>query len=225
MAELLGLRPREIDARECALEVVSVAGKLHRNERAAARRRRRAELEAKLGEDAAQLARLALVALLHLAQCQGLALLDAIERSLDAVEPGVDGDVCVALAARRRAERLERCAVVRAPGRRERVTGRRRLCAGRVRAARGAADRSGRGRIGNAAERRRVRFQRGLAAGQLLELPLELLLVEQLSAGGAIDLRAQLGEAVFVGELLLGLARDESSEHVVAEREIGRSRD
>jgi hypothetical protein len=70
-----------------------------------------------------------------------------------------------------------------------------------------------------------VRFQRGLAAGQLLELPLELLLVEQLSAGGAIDLRAQLGEAVFVGELLLGLARDEPLEYVVAKREIGRGRD
>jgi hypothetical protein len=70
-----------------------------------------------------------------------------------------------------------------------------------------------------------VRFQRGLAAGQLLDLSLELHLVEQLSAGGAIDLRAQLGEAVFVGELLLGLARDEPFEHVVAEREIGRGRD
>ena len=104
------------------------------------------------------------------------------------------------------------------------VTGRRRLCAGRVCAARGAADRAGRGRIGNAAQRRRVRFQRGLAAGKLLELSLELLLVEQLPAGGAIDLRAQFGEAVFVGELLLGLTRDEPSEHVVAEREIGRGR-
>jgi hypothetical protein len=114
--------------------------------------------------------------------------------------------------------------VVGAPGRRERVTGRRRLCAGRVCAARGAADRAVRGRIGNAAQRRRVRFQRGLAAGKLLELSLELLLVEQLPAGGAIDLRAQFGEAVFVGELLLGLTRDEPSECVVAEREIGRGR-
>ena len=43
-----------------------------------------AKLEAKLGEDAAQLARLALVALLHLAQCHGLALLDAIERNSSA---------------------------------------------------------------------------------------------------------------------------------------------
>ena len=57
---------------------------------------------------------------------------------------------------------------------------------------------------------------------ELLELLLELLLVEQLPAGDAIDLRAQLGDAVLVGELLLGLARDQPVEHVVAEGEIGR---
>ena len=49
---------------------------------------------------------------------------------------------------------------------------------------------------------------------------LELFLVEQLSAGDAIDLCAQLGDTVFVGELHLGLAPDQPGEHVVMEREI-----
>ena len=76
-------------------------------------------------------------------------------------------------------------------------------------------------RIGDAAERRRPRFQRGFAAEQIIELFVELLLVEQLTAGGAIDVRAQLSDAIFVGELLLGLARDETFEDVVAESEVG----
>ena len=73
----------------------------------------------------------------------------------------------------------------------------------------------------NAAERGGARFQRGLPAHDLVELLLELLLVEQLAAGHAIDLGAQLGDAVLVGELHVGLARDQPRQHVVAEGEIG----
>ena len=54
-----------------------------------------------------------------------------------------------------------------------------------------------------------------------LELLLELLLVEQLPAGDAVDLRAQFGDAVFVGELHFGLTADQAREHVLVEREIG----
>ncbi len=86
-------------------------------------------------------------------------------------------------------------------------------------------DRAGRGRVGDAAECGGARFQRGLAAHQVIELLLELFLVQQLAAGGAIDLRAQFGDAVFIGELLLGLARDQALEDIVAEREIGRGGD
>ena len=56
-------------------------------------------------------------------------------------------------------------------------------------------------------------------------LLLELLLVEQLAARHAVDLRAQLGDAILVGELHFGLARDQPGQHVVAEREIGRGDD
>ena len=67
-------------------------------------------------------------------------------------------------------------------------------------------------------------FQRGLAAHDLVELLVELFLVEQLAAGGAIDLGAQFGDAVFIGVLHLGLARDQPRQDVVAKREIGRGR-
>ena len=63
-----------------------------------------------------------------------------------------------------------------------------------------------------------ARFKRRLPAQQIVELLLELLLVEQLPAGGAVDLGAQFGDAVLVGVLLLGLARDQAFEHVVAGR-------
>ena len=68
-------------------------------------------------------------------------------------------------------------------------------------------------------------LERRLAAGQIVELLLKLFLVEQLPAGGAVDLGAQFGDAVFVGELLVGLMRDQGAQHVVAEGEIGRRRD
>ncbi len=65
----------------------------------------------------------------------------------------------------------------------------------------------------------------GLSLQQCVEFLLELLLVEQLAAGDAVDLRAQLGDAVFVGELHLRLAGDEAGEHVVVEGEIGSGHD
>jgi hypothetical protein len=55
----------------------------------------------------------------------------------------------------------------------------------------------------------------------LIELLLELFLVEQLAAGDAIDLRTQVGDTVFIGELHFRLTADQSREHVVAKGEIG----
>ena len=63
-----------------------------------------------------------------------------------------------------------------------------------------------------------------MTAHDLFELSVELLLIKQLAAGGAIDPRAQFGNAVLVGVLHIGLARDEPCQHVVAEGEVGRSR-
>ena len=60
-----------------------------------------------------------------------------------------------------------------------------------------------------------------LFAHELIELLLELLLIEQLAAGDAVDLRAQFGDAVLIGELHLRLARDQPLQHVVVEGEIG----
>ena len=51
-----------------------------------------------------------------------------------------------------------------------------------------------------------------------------MFLVEQLAAGGAIDLGAQFGNPVFIGVLHVGLAGDQAGEDVVAKREIGRGR-
>ena len=74
------------------------------------------------------------------------------------------------------------------------------------------------GRVASADERD---FEQRLAARDLIELALELLLVEQLPARQAVDLAAQIRDAVLVGELHLRLAREEPGQHVVAECEIG----
>ena len=103
------------------------------------------------------------------------------------------------------------------------------LVAGRLdrRGARGVAflagrlDRAGRRRVGQAADRRGARFERRLALQDLLELLFVQLLIEQLPAGDAVDLRPQLGDAVLVAELHVGLSRNEPGQDVVAEGEIG----
>src|SRR5262249_48637349 len=62
--------------------------------------------------------------------------------------------------------------------------------------------------------------QSGLAAKDLIELLLELILVEQLAASDTIDLRAQFGDPVFVSELHLCLTRNQTGQHVVTKGEI-----
>ena len=70
-----------------------------------------------------------------------------------------------------------------------------------------------------------ARFEHRLPAQNLLELLLVLLLVEKLAAGDAVDLCAQLGDAILVAELHVGLPGDQSGQHVVAEGEVGRRGD
>ena len=98
-------------------------------------------------------------------------------------------------------------------------TRRRRIA--RRRSSRRRPDRSGNRQVGNGAQRGGPGIQRGLAAHDLLELLVELFLIEQLAAGGAIDPGAEFGNAVFVGVLHLGLARNQPRENVVAKGEIG----
>ena len=86
------------------------------------------------------------------------------------------------------------------------------------------ANRAGHRRIGNGAKRSGARFQRGLATHDLVELLVELLLVQQLPAGSAIDACAQLSDAVLIGVLHLGLAGDQPRQHIVAEGEVSGGR-
>ena len=85
-------------------------------------------------------------------------------------------------------------------------------------------DRTGGAGIGDRAERGGARFERGLPAHDLVELLVELFLIEQLAAGGTVDLRAQFGDAVLIGVLHLGLTGDQPRQDVVAKREIGGGR-
>ena len=80
-------------------------------------------------------------------------------------------------------------------------------------------------RAGGLADRAGARFQSGLTTQNLFELLLVLLLVDQLAAGDAVDAAAQLGDAVLVAELHLGLPGDEAREHVLAEGKVGGGRD
>ena len=50
---------------------------------------------------------------------------------------------------------------------------------------------------------------------------LELFLIEQLAAHDAIDLRAQFGDAIFVGKLHFGLPTDKPCQDVVTECKVG----
>jgi len=49
---------------------------------------------------------------------------------------------------------------------------------------------------------------------------LELFLVEQLTTGDAVDLRAQFGDAILVGELHFSLTPDQTREHAIAEGKV-----
>ena len=90
---------------------------------------------------------------------------------------------------------------------------------------RAGADRSGRRRIRQPGQRCCARLQHRLAAHDLFELLIELLLVEELAAGQAVDLRAQLGNAILVGVLHVRLAGDQPGQEIVAEGKIGGGRD
>src|SRR5262249_46537731 len=70
------------------------------------------------------------------------------------------------------------------------------------------------GHVAEAVERGGTRLQRRLPAQNLIELLLVLLLVEQLAARKAVDPGAQLGDAILVGESNLRLACDQPGEYV-----------
>src|SRR5690606_19779639 len=60
-----------------------------------------------------------------------------------------------------------------------------------------------------------------LALQKLAHLALHELLVEQLAAGDAVDLRAQGGNPIFIGLLHPRLPRNRGADQVVAQDEVG----
>src|ERR1700746_111394 len=82
-------------------------------------------------------------------------------------------------------------------------------------------DRAGGCRIRTAAECGCPRLEQGLAAHQVVEFLFELLLIKQLTTGRAVDLGAQLRDAILIGKLLFRFAGDQRAQHVVAKCKIG----
>ena len=237
--ETLDLGAGDVDPVELALEGAGVGRKLDRNEGTAHGRARRRgfqlrHVEAEIAEDAAHPAHARFHAVFDRVERRHLAALDLVERGLQADQNVVDALDLGELVGLdggddRRARFQPRLAVRRrhedhgVADRRRFRRARRRRIVGRG-TPRRRPDRSGDAGIRNGAERGGARFQRGLAAHDLVEFLVELFLVEQLAAGGAIDFGAQFGDAVLVGVLHLGLAGDQPGQDVVAEREIGRGR-
>ncbi len=70
-----------------------------------------------------------------------------------------------------------------------------------------------------------ARGERHLLLHQLVDLVFDHLLVEKLTRGDAVDLRAKRGDAVFIIMLHAGLARHGGADQVVAQHEIGRGKE
>src|ERR1700722_1906918 len=111
-------------------------------------------------------------------------MIDSIERSFDATEFRTDIGVLEIALATGHARRFQRAAAIERLRAQQGVADRRGLLAGIGHVG---FERSGSRRIGNAAERSGVRFKRRLTTQQFLEFLVELLLIKELAAGGAID--------------------------------------
>src|SRR5215475_5038364 len=219
------LRARDLNAMKLALEVHGILGHLRGNERTAHRAgtvagRGLGDVEAEFDQHAAHAPRLRIVIVCDRVDHCRLALFEAIERSLQACDDAADaarafGENAGARIDRGAIERDDEGALVVGWLERDRPR-----LAGPA-ATRRRPDRTG--RVAQTVEGARSRLQRRLPAQNLGELLLVLLLVEQLAARKAVDLGAQFGDAILVGESHLRLARDQPGEDVLAEGEIGGS--
>ncbi len=178
---------RDGDAMELPVETERVLRQARRNERTAdAARvvggRGLADVDPELGEHAADAPRLGIVGLLERTERRHLALLDAIERCLQADDRAthaarvLDGKTGAGIDRRCPIRRQQEGPLVIDRRGFERSWPR----LGGGAAARGLLDRAG--DVAEAIQRARTRFQRRLPAQDLVELLLELLLVEQLPA-------------------------------------------
>src|SRR5215475_14852693 len=185
-----------------ALEAHGVLGHLRGDEWTAHRDgdlagRGLAGVEAEFDQHAAHAPRLRIVIVSDRVDHRRLALFEAIERGLQA---GNDAADAAGAFGENAGARIDRGAIER-DGEGSLVAGcfRRRYprIAGRT-AARRRPERAG--HVAEAVKRAGTRLQRRLPAQNLIELLLVLLLVEQLAARKAVDLGAQLGDAVLVAE-------------------------
>ncbi len=157
----------------------------------------------------------------------------AIHRSLQALQCAVDADLRGAAKAQVGLHGVARFEPRLALGRRQEDHGvvdrrglgdcgrRQRQGARRGGARRVAVDRAGRRCVGEGGERRVALFERCLPPRHRLQLAFHLLLIEQLAAREAIDLAAQVRDAILVGELHLRLPGEQAGQYVVAERKVG----
>jgi hypothetical protein len=60
-----------------------------------------------------------------------------------------------------------------------------------------------------------------LPSQDLIELLVELFLIEKLSSGNPVHLRAQFRNTILIGDLHFSLSGDQTGKNIIAECEIG----
>src|SRR5215472_7637990 len=105
-AQSIGVCPREIDARKRATEGPILRSQFYGYERTAARRRCGLRPKPELGQRAADRTRSVFVAILHLADRQRLPVFDPVECGFEAPERGADARLPTAVATLRTNRRL-----------------------------------------------------------------------------------------------------------------------
>src|SRR5229473_1448259 len=201
--ETLDLGAGGVDPVKLALKSAGVGGKSDGNEGAADTRAWRRgfqlrHIEAEIGEHAAHPANARFHALFDRAKGRYLTAFDLIERTLQAGQNAIDALDLRELAGSgiddNRGTRFQPRLTIRRRHEDHGIVDRRGLWdprrsrgVGGRSASRWRTDRSGNRGVRNGAKCSGARFQRGLAPHDLIEFLVELLLIEQLTAGGAIS--------------------------------------
>ena len=80
-------------------------------------------------------------------------------------------------------------------------------------------------RLAEGTERARPLFQHGLSAKNKVKFLADLLGIDELAGDDAVDPRPHFREAIFVSDLQVGLARDQSGDDLIVKGKIGRGDD
>jgi hypothetical protein len=78
------------------------------------------------------------------------------------------------------------------------------------------------GRVRHLRDQRRPIFELGLSGDEAMDLTFDAILIQQLTADGAVDFHPHRGELILIGELHLVLTPQEGVQYVVVEQQIGR---